>query len=183
MCIRDRVTLVPLLLIVAVSALKDLFEDLKRYKSDREENMKEVLILNKETQSFTYQNWQQLRVGDIVKIKKDEYFPADLFIIDTSEPRGTCYIETKNLDGETNLKSKSSIKEVAKHFPDEKALTTEKFLINYERPSYILYSFNGALYLQPPGGSRTSESVSVNNLVLRGCSLRNTEFLLSLIHI
>jgi P-type E1-E2 ATPase len=50
--------------------------------------------------------WKDLRVGDIVKIIRDEYFAADLLILKTSELKNVCYIETKNLDGETNLKNK-----------------------------------------------------------------------------
>jgi len=42
----------------------------------------------------------------IVKIRKDELFPADLILLNSSGPKGICYIETKNLDGETNLKHK-----------------------------------------------------------------------------
>jgi magnesium-transporting ATPase (P-type) len=41
-----------------------------------------------------------------VKILEDEYIPADMLILNSSGPKGTCYVETKNLDGETNLKIK-----------------------------------------------------------------------------
>lgn len=45
-------------------------------------------------------------VGDLLKLSKNEYAPADMLILNTSEKKGVCFIETKNLDGETNLKHK-----------------------------------------------------------------------------
>jgi len=45
-------------------------------------------------------------------VKEDQYFPADLILIKSSNASGLAYIETKNLDGETNLKHKSCIKEL-----------------------------------------------------------------------
>ena len=56
--------------------------------------------------------WKDLKVGTVVKIVKNEYFPADLVLLNSSAPKGICYIETKNLDGETNMKHKMSNKDV-----------------------------------------------------------------------
>ena len=47
---------------------------------------------------------QDIHVGDIVRVKRDESFPCDLVLISTSNSEGKCYITTANLDGETNLK-------------------------------------------------------------------------------
>jgi phospholipid-transporting ATPase len=39
-------------------------------------------------------------------VESDQAIPADLLILSSSFDQGICYIETKNLDGETNLKIK-----------------------------------------------------------------------------
>ena len=43
---------------------------------------------------------------------ENQYFPCDVVIINSSLPKGICYVETKNLDGETNLKHKQAPKQV-----------------------------------------------------------------------
>lgn len=46
-----------------------------------------------------------------VQITDRQFFPADLVLLSTTNPEGICYIETMNLDGETNLKMKKGLKE------------------------------------------------------------------------
>jgi phospholipid-transporting ATPase len=43
-------------------------------------------------------------VGDILRVTNEKPFPADIVLLSSSEPDGMCFIETANLDGETNLK-------------------------------------------------------------------------------
>ena len=59
---------VPLFVIVIISALKDLFEDIKRHRSDNEENSKPCNVLDLQTGQFVKKSWKQLRVGEIVKV-------------------------------------------------------------------------------------------------------------------
>jgi phospholipid-transporting ATPase len=108
----------PLLVIVLLTMIKDGYEDYKRYKSDQEENNKEASVYREN--GFTPTKWRDIRVGDIVKVQKDQFFPADMVIICSSLlKKGQCFIETKNLDGETNLKTKFMCDDLKGRFTNE----------------------------------------------------------------
>ena len=62
--------LLPLMIVVGVSAIKDLLEDMKRRKADKEENEREVLVLEPD-RGFVGRYWQDIQLGSIVKIKKN----------------------------------------------------------------------------------------------------------------
>ena len=53
---------------------------------------------------MTTMNAHGCKVGDIVKLLNTEGVPADICCIHSARDKGLCYVETKNLDGETNLK-------------------------------------------------------------------------------
>ena len=99
----------PLVMVVIVSMVKDGYEDYKRHMNDDKENTSDSRCLDSKG-SFELKEWQKLICGDIVKIRCDEMIPVDMLILHTSDAKGICYIETKNLDGETNLKTKSANK-------------------------------------------------------------------------
>eukprot|EP01017_Pseudomicrothorax_dubius_P009744 TRINITY_DN13378_c0_g1_i3.p1 TRINITY_DN13378_c0_g1~~TRINITY_DN13378_c0_g1_i3.p1 ORF type:complete len:353 (-),score=47.37 TRINITY_DN13378_c0_g1_i3:60-1061(-) len=162
---------IPLITIVLISAVKDLFEDLKRYKSDKEENHCEVeVFIDQQTSSL--KRWTDLHVGDIIKVNCDKYCPADILLLSTSNQKnGVCYIETKNLDGETNLKQKQVAQNLREAFPN--TVFSKNIELNYEKPNPYLHQFKGSIKLP----SREEEIPLDNtNVILRGCSLRNTEW-------
>jgi len=131
--------------------------------------------------------WKNVQVGDLLRIYNDDQIPADVIILSTSDPEGACYVETKNLDGETNLKLRHALRcgQSLKHARDcERA----QFVIESEGPHPNLYQYSGvARWTQhdpkdPHGpGAEMAEPVSINNMLLRGCNLRNTEWVLGLV--
>ena len=88
--------------VLGVTCVKDAYEDYQRYIADSEANNLPVQVLRDGV--FEPTASMSLLVGDIILVKKDEPFPADLAIISCSDAEDICYIETSNLDGERNLK-------------------------------------------------------------------------------
>ena len=171
------VTFFPLSFILLVTAFKDMYEDYKRHKSDHEENCKKAHLITNNGPKLI--KWQEIAVGDIIQVKENEYFPADILILQTSEAKGQCFIETKNLDGETNLKHKKTHKDL----PDTEEKDLYKFSelrdkLKFERPNPFLYTFTGTYH---KGNDDFKIPMDINNFVLRGCSLRNTKYIIGLV--
>lgn len=123
---------------------------------------------------FVSRAWESLHVGDIIKVEKDGQLPCDILLLYSSEEKGNCFIETKNLDGETNLKEKKSSVKLQELFKEGRESTFSDINLKYtfERPNPYLYNFTGKLEL--PDG--TSVPLDNNSFILRGCILRNTKF-------
>ena len=91
-------------IVLVFTMIKEAYEDIQRYKSDKELNNRKTAIYNYHTGNFEDQQWQKLKIGDIVKVVKDKEFPADLLLI--ASTKDVVFVDTMNLDGETNLKEK-----------------------------------------------------------------------------
>lgn len=129
--------------------------------------------------------WKKVEVGDIVLLRENDQVPADLVVLSSSDPDGTCFVETKNLDGETNLKPRKSLRGTMSIQAEEDAEHAE-FVIDSEPPHANLYSYNAVLHYtaRSADGSKGVEKVepiTINELLLRGCSVRNTAWVIGLV--
>jgi len=199
--------LLPLIFVVGFGMLRDVYEDSIRYRADRKGNLAPVVMV---TRNSTYSApkglfscsskpidmskaaadlprppppfcevaaAQDLLVGDIVKIHKGETFPADLMVLMSSEEGGVCYVSTANLDGESNLKRHTVI-ELTKDITDPSTLTDVQGEIICQLPDPALHAFQGQV-VSPENPSPMP--LSSDNLVLRGCILKNTDYIFAMV--
>ncbi|KAI5117600.1 hypothetical protein M0805_006713 [Coniferiporia weirii] len=125
--------------------------------------------------------WKKLEVGDIVLLRDNDHVPADIVVLSTSDQDGLCYLETKNLDGETNLKPRRSLKATAS-LQSEEDIEHSSFILDSEPPHANLYLYNGVLrYRDSQAGTEKVEPVTISELLLRGSSLRNTTWVIGLV--
>ncbi|KAJ3221416.1 hypothetical protein HK099_003538 [Clydaea vesicula] len=162
-------TVVPLSMVLLASAVKELIEDAKRHTQDKTINQKKVKALAGNG-GFVSKLWKDVVVGDIVRIENGEFFPADLILLSSSEPEALCYIETSNLDGETNLKIRQGLPETMHILTPEEAVNFEG-IIKSELPNNSLYTYEGTLRY-----NHKELALDPISLLLRGAVLRNTRW-------
>ncbi|GLD56439.1 probable phospholipid-transporting ATPase VD [Lates japonicus] len=127
--------------------------------------------------AYIDQSWKDVRVGDFVRLSCNEIIPADMLLLYSSDPHGVCYIETANLDGETNLKQRQVVPDLP--LQEGQEFTPESFhsRIECENPNNDLSRFRG--YMEHSSGVRVG--LHNNNLLLRSCTIRNTETVVGIV--
>ncbi|KAI8528726.1 hypothetical protein RHMOL_Rhmol12G0169700 [Rhododendron molle] len=163
-------TVLPFVLVVGVTMGKELLEDLRRKMQDIEMNNRTVIV-HQGDGNFDYTKWRNLRVGDVIKVEKDDFFPADLILLSSSYDEALCYVETMNLDGETNLKIKRSL-EATSNLNEDSTFKNFKAVIRCEDPNANLYSFVGSLEFEGQ-----QHPLSPQQLLLRDSKLKNTDYI------
>ncbi|AMD21208.1 HEL072Wp [Eremothecium sinecaudum] len=168
-------TIGTLIIVLIVSAIKEGVEDVKRSNSDKDLNHSRVEVYSEVAGQFISKKWIDISVGDIVCVRSEEAIPADIVMLSSSEPEGLCYIETANLDGETNLKIKQARPETSKIL-DVSDISSLRGTIRSEQPNSSLYTYEGTMTL-----NGTTIPLSPNQMILRGATLRNTAWIFGIV--
>ena len=181
--------IIPIVIVLSASILREGIEDLSRAKLDKKQNMEPADFYDqdgiwKEIQSG------KLHMGQLVSVMENETFPADLILIDSELPEGICYIETGTLDGEKTLKLKESPKETANKF-NQNAEKAENFTIKGEiiadKPNPELYQLNGRMHLEFTNIKNNNQleifdiPLDSKQLLLKGAKLKNTQWIIGII--
>ncbi|KAL0478100.1 phospholipid-transporting ATPase ATP8 [Acrasis kona] len=169
-------SIIPLALIVLATAFKDAIEDIVRLRIDIKANNEPTLAMVDGT--FKKIPTHKVSIGQILKVEKNVPFPADIVLLKSSDPTGKCYVETANLDGESNLKTKKCILQDASDDPAQ--LNQLKARIAMEKPNEVLDRFQGKFTIVD-NAEHKGISVDIENLLVRGTVLKNTEYIIGVV--
>ncbi|RVE65592.1 hypothetical protein OJAV_G00118010 [Oryzias javanicus] len=167
-------TAVPLVIVLSITGVKDANDDINRHRSDRQVNNRttEVLVDGK----LTKERWKNVQVGDIVKLQNNDFVPADILLLSSSEPLNLVYVETADLDGETNLKVKQALTVTGELGNNIAEYSTFAGEVRCEPPNNRLDKFKGTLTV-----SGQTHGLDNDKVLLRGCTLRNTDWCFGLV--
>ncbi|KAK9069461.1 hypothetical protein SSX86_011365 [Deinandra increscens subsp. villosa] len=159
-------SILPLASVLFVTAVKDAYEDWRRHKADKIENNRLSSVLVND--QFQHKRSKDIQVGEIVKVSADETIPCDIVVLCTSDPTGVAYVQTINLDGESNLKTRYAKQETLSRVPGKDVISG---LIKCEKPNRNIYGFQANMEVD---GKRVS--LGPSNIILRGCVIKNTDW-------
>ncbi|XP_069676428.1 phospholipid-transporting ATPase IF-like isoform X2 [Periplaneta americana] len=152
-------SVLPLVFVIIVTALKQGYEDWLRHRSDNEVNYSLVTVIRKGIVQEV--KAKDVHVGDLVRIASDTDVPCDLVLLSSSDRDGRCFITTANLDGETNLKTLTCPR-LLRNFSQPEQLARLKAQIECEQPTPDLYNFFGKIEIFPSETDPWSSNVPSN---------------------
>lgn len=132
-------SVVPWLVIFVITVTREALDNYFRYRRDMEIN-KSVYKIFKNKKFLTVES-QEIKVGDIILIEKNQRVPADCLLLKSEDSTGEIFIRTDQLDGETDWKRRNTL-------PETQQCDIESILdltVEIENPSKDIYSFTGNL--------------------------------------
>ncbi len=171
-----------LVIVIGFTMVKEAVEDRKRFRKDQKTNARRTWTLDA-SGNFEETPWRDIKVGNIVKVFDREEMPADLVLLTSVNKDGGCYVETSNIDGETNLKIREVEPELAEcvrsgDHPDPFMLSDFAGELHCEAPNKNIHTFVGRLEVD---GRERPIAVGSKQFLLRGSQLRNTPWIWGLV--
>ena len=155
----------PLAIVVSISMLKELYDDINRRIQDKKTNSTMITVLkgNSINNELLIMEKQaaNLLVGDIIELKKDTRVPADIIVLKTYNESNDnqAFIRTDQLDGETDWKLRKAPESTQKMSKSEIVNCIGK--LECEPPSKLIYNFQGTLTI----GNEIKEPLNLENTI------------------
>ncbi|XP_053314399.1 phospholipid-transporting ATPase VD [Spea bombifrons] len=172
---QKEITMLPLVAVLTIIAIKDALEDYRKYKLDKVINNLLTRVYCRKQKKYIETCWKDVYVGNFIQLRCDEIIPADMVLLHTSDLDGICHIETSSLDGETNLKQRQVLKNNGMIYEFDPEQFSGR--IQCESPNSDIGRFKG--FLDRPNKEKIG--LSKQNLLLRGCVVRNTETVVGIV--
>ena len=182
----------PLVIVLSASLIREGMEDYARGKLDKQQNNEKCRRYNSETNTWEKVKSGNLYVGDIISVKENATFPADIILIDSNLPEGICYIETGTLDGEKTLKLKEASKTTGGMLNNqgERSVTFHmEGVVWADKPNPELYQLNGSMHLKYNNNTISNINnfqihdmpLNSKQLLLKGAKLKNTQWVIGIV--
>ena len=196
----------PIVIVLSASLIREGMEDYARGKLDKQQNNEKCRRYNSEKKIWEKTKSGNLYVGDIISVKENGTFPADIILLDSNLPEGICYIETGTLDGEKTLKLKEASKTTGgklNNQGDRSVTFHMEGVVFADKPNPELYQLNGKIHLKynyniannnnittPITNNNNSEQLNLNvsdipldskQLLLKGAKLKNTQWVIGIV--
>lgn len=138
---------------------KEAYDDYLRYRRDVEANAQMYSQLTKK--GYKDIPSSQLKVGDLIRLKKDEKVPADCILLRSTDANGTCFIRTDQLDGETDWKLRIPLS-TTQNFANDDQIFEKVGSVYAEAPHKNIESFIGNITWINNRGSKI-DPISIEN--------------------
>lgn len=155
----------PLVFVLSVTILKEAYDDIQRYKRDKEVNSQMYYKLTKD--GFISIPSSEIKVGDLIQVETNQRSPADLILLRTTEKSGASFIRTDQLDGETDWKLRKAVG-LTQKFPSNDSLKRLRASVYIEKPKKDIYNFvsNFTLYNNNNDDNKKQiESLNIENTI------------------
>ncbi|AMD20000.1 HCL151Wp [Eremothecium sinecaudum] len=151
--------IVPLAFVLTVTMSKEALDDISRRRRDRETNNELFEVLSRPHMVPS----SELKVGDLVKLHKDSRIPADMILLQSSDPSGESFIKTDQLDGETDWKLRIAPSLTQTLSQDE---LLSKIKITASAPEKSIHKFVGKVAYKGSSNPLTVDNTMWANTVL-----------------
>lgn len=164
--------------VLFVTMIKDGLEDYGRYKQDKIKNDAVYEVYQTDSGQWKSMKSKQLVVGDLIRIEDDGRIPADVIILASGIDSGThAFVDTKDLDGETNLKAKNVPVNVFNWACGQDLVDNVgelSYVLSCDEPNGDVSEWAAGLDM-----GTTSENLDIGHLIMGGCFLRNTGWVIA----
>ena len=171
------------LLILVIEIFLSTIDYISIYINDYKVNNQIAHIYDNEQRKFIDTTWKEIKVGQIIKILKDEVVPADIILLESMDHKHQCYLDNSSINGNFDM---FTIKKACNdtNAPNMKVMKFVEYVKNikgilkYEEPNSNMNSFNGRLKLE---SFPRASGINQENFVMRGATIKNVRYIYGLV--